>query len=391
VTDVELIIQKELDRMIPRTQTAPDWSDIVRRAASPAPRFRRPVLSRPLVLFAAIAAAAILTAVGYAVVKYVVVGSPAPQAVKDRLTLLDTVKGELIPKVHRGSGIEVEKTRAAAVIQASTGPVYLWVAPTKQGGYCRFVQIVGTETRDGRPNLGGGCTSPKQRVDISVSGSRVHGKWLGLVVGHATAPAQRVRVRFADGARRSFDLSRDGFLLVEVKDPVRQITVLTGTGQVLSDRRSLPATGRHSFPKQAGPAHTVAVIHTVHTGRPITLRVWRATNGDRCTTLITPGGTGRSCGGRPPKPDEMAVAPEQIGSARSHGMLLYWGSVGSRIEAVELRFEDGGRVALPIHEGFVLYQVKPSNFVSGRRPIELVARDGSGKVVATRRLGPYAG
>ncbi len=390
MTDVELIIATELNRMIPRTQTVPDWSDVVHRAAPPTPRARRRVLSRPLVLFAAVAAAAILTAVGYAVVKYVVVGSPAPKAVKDRLTLLDTVKGELIPKVHRGSGIDVEKTRAAAVIQASTGPVYLWVAPTKQGGYCRFVQIVGTEL-SGRPNLAGGCTSPKQKVDIGVSGSRVHGKWLGLVVGHAAAPARSVRVRFAKGARRSFDLSRDGFLLVEVKGTVREITVLTGTGRVLSHRRSLPATGRHSFPKQAGPAHTVAVIHTVRTGRPITLRVWRATNGDRCTTLITPGGTGRSCGGRPPKPDEMAVAPEQIGSARSHGMLLYWGSVGSRIETVELRFEDGTRVALPIHEGFVLYQVRPSNFVSGRRPIELVARNGPGEVVATRKLGPYAG
>jgi hypothetical protein len=393
VTDVELVVRNELDRMIPRTRSAPNWSDVVRRVALPAPR-RRPMLSRPLVLAVAFAAAAILSAVGYAVVRYVIVGSPAPQAVKDRLTLLDTVKGELIPKVHRRSGIEVAKTRAAAVLQASTGPVYLWVAPTEQGGYCRFVQIVGTETRDGGPNLGGGCVSPKQKVDIGTSGSRVHDKWLELVVGHAAAPARRVRVRFASGAQRSFTLSPRGFLLAEVRanDSIREITVLSGTGRLISRQRGLPASGPHAlpFPTPTGPGHTVAVIRTVRTHRPIVLRIAPGAHGTRCTILITPGGTGRSCGGRPPKPDEMGIYPEQIGSASSHGMLLYWGVVGSKIKTVELRFEDGTQVALSIHEGFVLYQVRPSNFGRGRRPIELIGRDASRRSIATKRLGPYA-
>ena len=68
VTDIELIVHSELDRMIPRTQTVPDWSDVVRRA-----RGRR-APSRALVLAAAFAVAAILTAVGYAVVRDVVIG-----------------------------------------------------------------------------------------------------------------------------------------------------------------------------------------------------------------------------------------------------------------------------------------------------------------------------
>jgi hypothetical protein len=390
VTDVELIVRNELDRMLPRTRSAPDWSDVVRRTR------KRRMPSRPLVLAAAFVAAAILAAVGYAVVRYVIVGSPAPQSVKDRLTLLDTVKGELIPKVHRSKGIEVEKTRAAAVIQASTGPVYLWVAPTKSGGYCRFVQVVGTELRDGSPNLSGGCTSSKERVDIGADGSRVHGKLLELVVGHVAAPARRVRIRFASGAEHTFTLSPGGFLLAEVEpvDRIREITVLDGSGTVLSHQmRRLPPLGPHSFPriKPTGPAHTVAVIHTVRTHRPIVLRVAPGPSGTRCTWLITPGGTGRGCGGRPPEPGEMSIAPDQIGSARTHGMLILWGSVGSKIETVELRFEGGTRIDLPIHEGFVLYQIRPANFVRGRRPIELVGRDRAGHVLTKRRLGPYAG
>lgn len=393
MTDVELIVRNELERMIPRTPTGPDWSDVVRRTR------KRRMPSRPLVLAAAFVLAAILAAVGYAVVRYVIVGTPAPRAVKDRLRVIDALnKGELIPKKHRSLGVEAEKTRAGAVLQASTGPVYLWVAPTKRGGHCEFLQIVGAELPDGRPNLTGGCSStePRRRVEIGNSAMSVRGKLLGLVFGRAAPPARSVRIRFGSGVRRSFSVSTAGFVLGEVKprDPIREITVLDGSGHVVSHQlRRLPPVGRRSFPriKPTGPAHTVAVIHTVRTHRPIVLRVWPAPNGARGTTLITPGGTERGCCGRPPEQSELSISPDQIGSASSHGMLILWGSVGSRIETVELRFEGGTRIDLPIHEGFVLYQIKPANFVSGRRPIELIGRDRSGHVVTTRRLGPYAG
>jgi hypothetical protein len=393
VTNVELIVRNELDRMIPRTHTAPDWSDVVRRTR------KRRMPSRRLVLAAAFVAAAILAAVGYAVVRYVIVGTPAPRAVKDRLRVIDALNGgELIPKKHRSLGVEAEKTRAGAVLQASTGPVYLWVAPTKRGGHCEFLQIVGTELPDGRPNLSGGCSStePRRRVEIGNSATRVHGKLLGLVSGRAAPPARSVRIRFGSGVRRNFSVSAAGFVLGEVKprDPIREITALDGSGRVVShELRTLRLSGRHSFPriKPTGPAHTVAVIHTVRTHRPIVLRLWPGPNGTRGTTLMTPGGTERGCCGRPPEPNELSISPDQIGSASSHGMLILWGSVGSKIETVELRFEDGTRIELPIREGFVLYQIRPANFVHGRRPIELVGRDRAGHVVTKRRLGPYAG
>ena len=95
----------------------------------------------------------------------------------------------------------------------------------------------------------------------------------------------------------------------------------------------------HPFPRPTGPARTVASIRTLRTHRLIVLQVWPGPTG-RGTTLITPGGISRSCCGRQPKPMELAVSPEQIGTLPHPGMLLLWGAVGSRIRTLQLRFED---------------------------------------------------
>jgi hypothetical protein len=70
-------------------------------------------------------------------------------------------------------------------------------------------------------------------------------------------------------------------------------------------------------------------------------------------------------------------------------MLLLWGEVGSEIEKLELRFEDGRVERLPLVEQFTLYQVDPADFVVGRRPIALVGRNSDGTIVGERKLGPW--
>ena len=46
---------------------------------------------------------------------------------------------------------------------------------------------------------------------------------------------------------------------------------------------------------------------------------------------------------------------------------------------------------LPLVDHLTLYQVARRDFAAGRRPIALVGRDASGKVIARRRHGPWAG
>jgi hypothetical protein len=349
---------------------------------------------RPVALAGAVAIAAIVAAAAYAVVRYVIVGSPAPPSVTASEKLLNTVKGELIPRVHPGPGIEIAKTKAAAVLKASTGPVYLWVAPTKNGGYCEFLQIAGVPTLpDGRANLSGSCTNPPiPKISIGIQATRVHdGRLLGLVVGYAAPPARRVRVRLASGSTHTFTLSASGFLLAEVdpSDQVRAIAALNKRGIVVA-REDLSGLPPRQFPTPTGPARTLATIRLLGSHRAVVLRVWPSQGGIQCTTLLTPGGTSKGCPRRKARPDQIAVAPTQIGAA-PHGFLLLWGAVGAKIKTLHLIFQDGTRVRLPIHDGYVLYQVNPRNFVPGHRPIKLIGSDSTGHAIAiaTRQLGPW--
>jgi len=369
-----------------------DWLDVVGRARVARDSDRRSglprrTLLRPLVLASAFAVAAIIAVAAYAVARYVIVGSAAPPAVKTRERLLDQVKGELIPRAHSGTGIEVAKTKAAVAIDASTGPVYLWMAPTRVGGYCAYLQVVGTELPDGRPNLSGGCTNPPvAKLDVGVNVISVHGRMLSLLVVHAASPARTVVIRFRSGAKRALELGASGFLVAEVasSDPARTVSARDARGHLLAEARlpSIPAQ-----PRPIGPFRAVAEIRTIGANKPLVLHVAPASRGMRCASFAPAGGAGGICS-KPPRPNQIDVNPNQRGAA-PHGMLLLWGSVGHLIVSLELRFEDGSVIRIPLHHGWALYQVNPRSFVRGHRPIALIGRNQSGRVVGMRRLGPY--
>jgi len=369
-----------------------DWLDVVYRARAASdsrPRSDRPrqIWLRPLALAAAFAIAAVLAAAAYAVVRYVIVGSPAPPAVKASEQLLNQVKGELIPRAHSGTGIEVAKTKAAAAVNTSTGPVYLWVAPTRTGGYCAFLQVVGTELPDGRPNLSGGCSNTHgSKLDVSMNGISVHGRMLTLLLVHAASPARTVVIGLRSGAQRTLTLSGSQFLVSEVQasDPVRTVSVRDNAGQILA-RRVIPSIPAQPTP--IGPFRAVAEIRTITAQKPLSLYVAPATQGTRCASFTPGGGAGGICS-KPPHPNQIDVSPNQRGAA-PHGMLLLWGSVGRLISRLELRFEDGTTIPIGLHHGWALYQVNPRNFARGHRPVALIGRNQSGRIVNTRRLGPY--
>jgi hypothetical protein len=132
----------------------------------------------------------------------------------------------------------------------------------------------------------------------------------------------------------------------------------------------------------------VASIRTLRTHRMIVLRVWPASTG-RGVTLRTPGGVSRGCCGRPPKRTEISVHPEQIGRLPRPGILLLWGGIGANIKTLQLRFEDKTHVPVPIQNHYSLYQVNPHNVIPGHRPVELIGRDDTGRVVATQRVEPF--
>lgn len=373
-----------------------DWADVlqragVSRAAVGVGRGRRP--SRVAL---AVAAAIVLLFAGtaFALTREFLVGDPAPVEVKEQAALLNDVKGELIPRAHDGPRIRVEETRLAASVVASTGPVYLWVAPTESGGYCLFKQIVGTELPDGRPNLSGGCGPGSDTIDSNLSVTRVrHGRLVTLVYGRVDGRVERLE---AEVKGRTLIVPVAGtFFLFEL--PRASDGDLAGVELIGYDARGHEVARRlHSVPIEFARPHDpvdisgkrpLLEIETRLTKQPIRLYVVER-DGERCHVLVSPGGTGSGCGQRRPGPREIEVAPNQIGSAPD-GMLLLWGEVGSELATLDLRFEDGRVERLPLAGHFTLYQVARDDFAAGRRPIALIGRNPDGDVVSERRLGPW--
>ena len=146
-----------------------------------------------------------------------------------------------------------------------------------------------------------------------------------------------------------------------------------------------PAAGADQAPYPVGPVQTVLEIRTRYTRRPILVQVARASDGTSCQSLVTPGGTGSGCGGRPIGARQIGVSPTQIGTAPK-GMLLLFGRVGREIAVLNVRFEDGRVERLPLARGFSVYQVAHGDYRRGRRPILLVGRNRAGSIVAKQKL-----
>lgn len=151
---------------------------------------------RLLVLLAAITLLIALGGTAYGLAREYLLGDPAPDPVKQQAAMLNEVKGELIPIARQGPGIRVEETKLGAFLDASTGPVYLWVAPADRGE-CWFEQIVGTELPDGRPNLGGSCGHvPNARpIDWGIRATRVRdGRLLARIAGSVSDEVARLEL-----------------------------------------------------------------------------------------------------------------------------------------------------------------------------------------------------
>lgn len=388
--DVEPLIEEAFVRLYPTPAPEPAWEDVL--AAARIHPARRQI--RPLLLVAATVAAAALATGAYALYRTVIVGSPAPAKVKNMERLLGEVKGELIPRAQHSPGLEVAKTRAAAVIATSVGPAYLWVAPNRRGDSCAYLEIVAIDLPDGRPNLSGGCTSAGSAFYLGINAFRVKGHLIGLLQGRVgTKGARTVEVDFVNGTSRTLPIS-DHYLLAET-DPGNAIAksiVRDARGRILAQRvQPTPASPlqRAKHLRQAlrpvGPMRTVTTLRTIGTHRLLSEKTGPGPHGTICSELVTPSGTGRGCNRRI-GPTGLDVGPTQIGSA-PHGWLLLDGPVGSDIHSLELRFEDASHVAIPIHHGYILYQFNPRNFRAGHRPTELIARNAHGNLVRVRRFG----
>jgi hypothetical protein len=191
----------------------------VARAALDRRLARRPRWFHRPAAVAVVAIVAVIVAGGaFALTRYVIVGSPAPQDVQSQEALISGVKATL--RSHASTtGVLVDQTKAAAVVSTDSGPVYLWVAPTRDGGDCQYLDITAAKQPDGNPNLEGGCTSSSGHpfaIDASFPWTRLpDGKGLALVYGYAEDPATKIQIHFQSGATKTADMN-GRYFMVEV-------------------------------------------------------------------------------------------------------------------------------------------------------------------------------
>lgn len=377
-------------------------------------------------LVAALAIAGLVATAAYAVAERVIVGSAAPANIKhSEHRLANPFRDLLIPlpfQLHN-RGMEVDKTTAAAVATGPVGAAYLWVAPNRLGGYCAYLQIVALDQPGGRPNLSGGCY--RKPVWVDTQSVRVRSVFIGVLEAHAALTGARtVDVRLSDGSSRAYTIT-NGFVLAFVKPDVTVTSAVVedahghalnsgkpngtvSSGVVRHARRLAAATSHASrqpltiaqrLEEQRKAARSPVVARLREIGSQLVL-IERG-NADRtCELLSIPEHSIGSIGGQPPRPrtvtvnwggcDQNPLPPTALNvgggqyAGPSNPILVLSGVVGTDIHSIELLFQDGSHAGIPLHQGYVLYQVNPRNYASGHQPTTIIARNANGKTVKTR-------
>jgi hypothetical protein len=336
-------------------------------------------------MFAALVfvAAAILAGAAYGVVRELIVGDPAPEEVREQPARFGH-SAELIPVPHPDDP-RLDEARVAAVLDSSVGTVYLFASPNARG-LCASTWIEGDRGYQGRLNIGSVC-GPSRQSFFAFGTQRYRGKVVQLFSGRAGDGVTRVALAF--GSRLVTVPLTGRWFLAELAARPDAFVSYAADGRILERHPFLglsPPSSTTARPHEVVQPREVARIRARGGAEEVTLLVAPASDGGYCQIVRsdrTP--TNRGCSVARPSADEIGVAAMNFGGAPG-GTLLLVGPVGSDIASLQLRYEDGRVVAVPLHEGWALYEVERADYAEGRRPEVLVGRDAAGRAVVSKRL-----
>jgi hypothetical protein len=135
-----------------------DWLAVRRRVRRPRRRIGLAAVAAVIALAAAVPAFGLSG-------KFVdlIQGTPAPQAIKTYFAASDALRQKLLAEAPAATGAMserytpvVEDARGVFAIDSPDGPIFLWAAPTEQGGQCWLIQT-GEDTGTKRPYGMGAC------------------------------------------------------------------------------------------------------------------------------------------------------------------------------------------------------------------------------------------
>jgi hypothetical protein len=386
-----------------------DWAEVVRRAL----RARRRQGIYGVVLLTALVAVGVASAyaLGHPVVDFGSAEKGPMKVVNDFGSLEVGAPAGMAP------GVLPHQTRRIESFRIDGKEHVLWVAPTKQGGFCA------TWSR-----LGGGCRANRhdrfaKEIDVQGSGrsipraSKVFLRSSAALFGSFFYDAAaRVEVSYADGSAAEAPFVwvtapiDAGFFHFQVPGTHRlpghwpiAVTLRDEEGHSLARANidnSIPRFIPDLVPRHVPGFGELFVPNRAIWEERRQLFDVRADDGARLGLWIAPergGGTciwwnqSGSCTNinepdrknlaTPRRPPELLV---NFFGGGSHVTLF--GGVGRRVDSVEARFQDGDRIELEPKEGYLLWPIPSRHFALGHRVRELIAFDASGRAIARQRM-----
>ena len=360
-----------------------DWLDVRRRARR---RARRRWLALPLA--ATLAALVVGSAFGlHRDVVDFLTADPAPERI-----VVDF--GRMSARATVGFGPQVIPGQARVVLESRLRgkPEPLYVAPTREGGFCWRWGYTGSCGR----------LHPDQRALGVTWVESAEGP--AQLSGHLLDPAiQRLELEYEDGQRVEIPtvwVSNPidaGFYVFEV--PPERLRVGRRARVLIALDHDGDAVARHVFrysdPRwESGPDGLPRIADR---SQKRTLFDFRDHRGERWTLVVAPAPGERLCyaydgGGGCLSPKAPAVIDGM--GVQGGGAVNVCCAVAAGVETVRLRYEDGTLTELEPVDGFLLYVIPPRHYARGHRLEAIVWLDAAGAEVAsrtveTRRPGIY--
>lgn len=366
----------------------PDWTDVVRRSRRATRRIR--ALQAVGLVAVVVAGVASAYAFGHPVIDF---GKAQHAGVRQVNEF-----GSMEVGAPRGMapGVLPHQTRKITSVRIDGKVHILYVAPTKQGGFCFEWS-----------GLGGGCRSDrrdKYASHIDPGGLEgTHG--LQVLEGSFFQPSgDRLTMTFKDGATAEVPFTwvtapiSAGFYLYRVPDAHRadatravSLALYDQDGKLLDREEIIAAT-----PLSGGIAHVkgFATLMLPRDGiwaKATKLFDLRAPNGARIGLWSMPKRGGGTCyvtnsssGCRP------ATLPKRFQLELGFNGDRLCCLVANRIARVEARFQDGDRIELYPKHGFLVWPIPEAHWPLGHRIVSLVGYDASGRAVARSQLAAPA-
>lgn len=290
-------------------------------------------------------------------------------------------------------GVIAGETRKVAVAAFQGRSRTLWVAPTRQGGFCfLWSGSVAACDRAGKTPLSISVTATAVPTAAGVPDpAAAHGVAL---LGFVSAKyAAAVELRFDDGTVARPVVTwvsqpiQTGFFSYEPTEAQWRSggrAVALDSDRVLIAERPLTAQamGQGTTTPQAdanlAEAHVVIELVTGD-GRA---KLWTAPTryGGKCAWLEF---QAANLSFEPCVPEGEAFAPFAFRFLPTEKTVLLIGSVADHVDSVEVRFADGTRVIVRPHDGFILYEVPERNLVAGHQAASIVGLDVDGRPLQT--------